>query len=112
MSDRLQDARIAKLPKWTRRLIETQSRRIRHLESAIKDYENEGKTRISYSYGSGSGSRKHDRFLPEHSDIEWGLKTGRIIRIHERMESGNLAISTDGQLTVLPMSGNWIEIQP
>ncbi len=107
MSDRLQDARIAKLPKWVRRLIETQSRRIRHLESAIKDYEGEGKTRISYTYGH--GSREDDRFLPEHVNIEWILKSGRIIRIHERME-GTLAISTDGQMTILPTSSNWIEI--
>jgi len=107
MSDRQQDARIAKLPKWVRSLIETQSRRIRHLESAIKDYEGEGKTRISYTFGH--GSKRDDHYIPEHSDIEWVLKTGRIIRIHERIE-GNLAISTDGQLTILPRSGNWIEI--
>ncbi len=107
MSDRQQDARIAKLPKWTRRLIETQSRRIRHLESAIKDYEGEGKTRISYNYGH--GPREDDRFLPENAHIEWVLKSGRIVRIHERME-GNLAISTDGQMTILPTASNWIEI--
>ena len=108
MSDRQQDTRIAKLPKWVRSLIETQSRRIRHLESAIKDYEGEGKTRISYNYG-GHVSREDDRFLPENVHIEWVLKSGRIVRIHERME-GNLAISTDGQMTILPTASNWIEI--
>lgn len=103
----LQDARIAKLPKWVRRELEAQSRRIRHLESAIKDYEGEGETRISYNYGH--GSREDDRFLPENVHIEWILKSGRIVRIHERME-GNLAVSTNGQLTILPTSSNWIEI--
>ena len=101
------DARIFKLPIWAQSLLTAKDRRIRHLESAIKDYEGEGKTRISYNYGH--DSREDDRFLPEHVQIEWVLKTGRIVRIHERTE-GNLAISTDGQLTILPTSTNWIEI--
>lgn len=107
MSDRQQDARIAKLPKWTRRLIETQSRRIDHLESALLAYEGHRESRISYNYGH--DPKEGDRFLPEHAHIKWVLNSGRIIRIHERME-GNLAISTEGQLTVLPLSANWIEI--
>ncbi len=101
------DARIFKLPIWAQTLLVTKDRRIEHLESAIKDYEGEGKTRISYTYGS--GSREDDHYLPENVHIEWRLKTGRLIRIHERME-GTLAISTDGQLTILPTSSNWIEI--
>jgi len=101
------DTRILKLPVWAQTLLTTKDRRIEHLESVIKDYEGEGKTRISYNYGH--GPKEDDRFLPENVHIEWILKSGRIVRIHERME-GNLAISTDGQLTILPTSSNWIEI--
>ena len=101
----LQDARITKLPKWVQNDIRSLVREVNNLKSAIKDYEGEGESRISYN--DGIGPLKH--FLPEHSQIEWTLKDGRIVRIHERI-GGNLAISTDGQLTILPHSANWIEI--
>ncbi len=103
----LQDARIAKLPKWVQDEIRTRDQRIKHLESAIKNYEGVGESRVSYHYGI--GTKKDDRYLPEHSQIEWVLRDGQIIRIHER-PTGNLAINTDGQLTILPHSANWIEI--
>ena len=101
------DARIFKLPVWAQTLLTAKDRRIEHLESALKDYEGEGESRISYTYET--DSREDDRFLPENAHIEWRLRTGRLIRIHERI-GGTLAISTDGQLTILPMSSNWIEI--
>ena len=104
----LQDTRIAKLPKWARREFETKERTIRHLQSAILDYEGHGESRISYTH-SGHGSKRNDRFLPEHSSIEWKLKSGTLVRLHETME-GPLAISTEGQLTMRPKAGNWIEI--
>lgn len=101
------DDRIAKLPKWARDLLQTKDRRIEHLESAIKDYEGEGESRVSYHYGA--GSKRDDRFLPEHPQIEWILKSTTLVRIHERPQ-GSLAISTEGQMTMRPISGNWIEI--
>ena len=102
----LQDARIAKLPKWVRREFEAREREIRHLKSAIKDYEGEGKSRISYNFG---GSKRDDHFIPEHSSIEWRLKSGTLVRLHETPQ-GPLAVSTVGPMTIRPKAGNWIEI--